>query len=586
MHKPGRFSLAIVGVLGCAADPEGDGLDDGKGDGGGRVEIIQSNNPFYWATSNYEDYYQISRLLGLDEMAKPLPDSDALTLRLQGWVDKLDAVARAEVQATFGEALVAPKPIVKVVPAGTMFNAFASGTLACTGALEAGATSGTTLISQLRHDTLFHGSTTPCVRPSYPDAAELRAFWQASKPDCVLDDNMGVGGEACDIVDDVESEAEEAPTVPAGPGELAVFSVSNYLHVSSDLIAASSEPAIVFVMAHELAHYYRAHSSEAALQNYDFWYETELSRKKMPVPSAIGNELQRMYQEVVDAPEVVGRDVQGAYSPRFRKFLVKTIATLLAERTEASFVCAAARDAVGPWTRRMRAKPSRPTITSYLAFEQKLAACAPRLAMGAEGSATSLRLSTILFAAMKAKLPPATFPLRGTLADVLDAYDAKLVELDRKEAALLDKVRDNRIGLYTKEQEADNLALRLATSIGMSGEQVLDAWRAFMTAMAASSDAYRGYYEAEVAKCEDLYAREFTTTDASGARVPEFVPLGFLSDPHHSECYRLFNLWREHKLHRYQPASPLVFADDWESIRTRAKTLSEAAAAREAAEDR
>ena len=57
------------------------------------------------------------------------------------------------------------------------------------------------------------------------------------------------------------------------------------------------------------------------------------------------------------------------------------------------------------------------------------------------------------------------------------------------------------------------------------------------------------------------------------------MPIGDLSEPHHSDCYRLFNFWREQKLRKYAVADPIAFPGDWATMQDEAKRLSAAAAA-------
>jgi len=336
-------------------------------------------------------------------------------------------------------------------------------------------------------------------------------------------------------------------------------------------------------LAHELGHYYRSHVSDAKIQRYNFWYETEVDRKKVPVPSTTATQLQAAYEEILKGPQAVQSETPGKYSPRLRAWILTSIAPLLAERTESGFVCARASALLGPWTESLIAGSGMPTdaITQYLAFERELAACAPKLTMGSGGSATSLSYGTVLMAVPSAKLRNVSFPFYATLQNILDNLDVKAKNLDAKAASLLQRVRDNRIGLYTEEQEADNIALSLSVKLGLSGDQVVASWLEFITALASKVPAeYRAQYEGDAAYCKAQLEAGFTTVDGSGNRVPTFIPLGDLSEPHHSDCYRLFNFWREQKLRKYAPDEALTFEEGWDSLRAYAKQVSEAAAMR------
>lgn len=563
----------ILAMAGCVTDEAVDDTDldgDGKADGANSpVSLIQTNSPFYWAPSDYPSFIASVTSLGSPVRPVPIEDDEALARRLQAWVDRLDAIVRRDVERSMGDELVAPKPIVKVLPSSRTFNAWVSGTVACTGATIASGVPNGNEQTIIRSTQVFHGQETTCVRPTYPDMAEFRTFWGRHKPACKVDDAMSVGGTGCEVVAD------------GAPGDLAIFATSPYIHVTTDLIASVSEQTMVLVLAHELGHYYRSHLSDAKVQRYNFWYETEIDRKKLPVPAASATELQVAYAEIVKGPETVQSATPGRYSPRLRRFLLTDLAPLLTERREPGFVCATARDAIGTWVEPLLAGYGIPTeaMTSYLAFERALAACAPRLDLTSGPSATTLSYGTVLFAAMGAKLPGATYPFRATLADVLTALDGRAVRLDQKAAALLQRVRDNRIGLYTTEQEADNIALALATELGLPADQVIASWLGFMDAVAGVvGPEYRAQYEAQNASCRTLLADSFTTVNGAGQRIAAFVPIGDLSEPHHSACYRLFNFWREQKLRKYQVSTPLVFDSGWDELRANARAISDLAA--------
>jgi hypothetical protein len=573
-----RDRLAVLGMLAalgaCAADTALDddgisfGADDGKADEAGALPLIQTNSPFYWAESDYPTFTAGWTELGGWELRPPIASSEQLTTRLQGWVDKIDAMVRSSLERSLGEPLVTPSPIVQVVPSATTFNAWVSGTLACTGATVPGADAGTTEKTLLRSDVTYHGGFSTCARPAWPAATELAALWARHKPKCKLGADLSISGSECQV------------ETYGAPGELSLIAVSPYIHVTTDLIASVKEETLVVVLAHELAHYYRAHGSDAKVQRYDFWYETEVDRKKLPVASALAAELQTAYAEISNGPQALQSATPGHYSPRLRHWLLSAVAPLIAERQEPGFVCAAARDALGPWVEPLLAGYGVPTegLPAYFAFERALAACAPRLDLRSDPSATTLSYGTLLMKVPDAQLPSTTFPFYASLADVLDALNTRAVQLDQKAARLLQRVRDNRIGLYTTEQEADNLALALAVKLGMSPDRVLAAWLDFMDAIAkVVPDEYRAQYEADNAQCRAQLEAEFTTVDASGARVPTFVPIGDLTEPHHSNCYRLFNFWREQKLRNYQVANELELDAGWDALRQAARQLSDAA---------
>lgn len=572
-----RSHLAFAGILAlvaaCTVDAAQDdgisfGADDGKADGAGAIPLIQSNSPFYWASSDYASYTQITAQIG-QTLPLPLDDADALTTRLQGWVDTIDATVRGELERNLGEPLAAPKPIVKVLASSQTFNAWVSPVIACTGATVPGTPEDSTSQTLLTAGVTYTDAYS-CVRPAFPAPSELAAFWNRANPACHLAGDFSITGSQC--------EQYTPPT-----GELSIVSTSPYIHVSTDLVQSLPEETLVVVLAHELGHYYRAHVSDAKLQRYNFWYETEVDRKQLPVPSAVATQLQTAYAEIANGPTALQPEIPGHYSARLREWILQYVAPRLAERTEPGFVCAAARDALGPWVSPLLTGYGIPSdaTTSYRAFEDALAACAPRLQLTGDPSATSLAYSGILLVVREAKLPPVTLPFQGaTLADVLDAMNVRATQLDDKAARLVERVRDNRIGLYTIEQEADNIALAIMVKLGMSPDRVITAWADFFGPIEnAYPEEYRAEMKADHDACRAQLADDFTTVDANGDRTPVFVPIGDLSEPHHSDCYRLFNFWSEQQRHGYQPTTTLTFKPGWDALQAHARELTDAARA-------
>lgn len=47
---------------------------------------------------------------------------------MQAWLDRVDTVVRGTFEAKEGTPLVAPRPIAKVLPSQSLFNAWVSGT--------------------------------------------------------------------------------------------------------------------------------------------------------------------------------------------------------------------------------------------------------------------------------------------------------------------------------------------------------------------------------------------------------------------------------------------------------------------------
>ncbi|HQP38291.1 MAG TPA: M48 family metalloprotease, partial [Polyangiaceae bacterium] len=351
--------------------------------------------------------------------------------------------------------------------------------------------------------------------------------------------------------------------------------------VTTELIAALSEKTVVFVLAHELSHYYRSHMSEAKLARYEFWYDNEPDRKKRPVPSSDAAELKAAYLELVGNPAPLQSAVAGAFSPRLRPFLLKGLAPVLIARTESDFACAKARDALGPWVTEILEGVGFPSerTTDYLAFEKALADCASGLVLGADPDSTELSVGEVVLAAMQ-HAPTGkgvTFYNQEPLSEFLGALDDNARKLDAREAKLRADLQSNRIGLYTTEQEADELGFELSLGVGLTAEEVLNGWLEFSDAVDATvPEYYRAEYNKQngldTSTCRTALAGSFTTTNAQGVTEPMFVPIGQLEEDHHGNCYRLFNMWRLQQARQIVPAeAPSEMQPPWAEIQGLAK---------------
>ncbi len=103
-------------------------------------------------------------------------------------------------------------------------------------------------------------------------------------------------------------------------------------------------------------------------------------------------------------------------------------------------------------------------------------------------------------------------------------------------------MNERRLGYYTFEQEADDFSLEFLNELGVPARAGGDALLEFLR----KSPPNRG--DLDFAACSALRAQGWL--DAN--KQPAYVPVGNLNDPHHSLCYRVFNMDREIAAHGYK----------------------------------
>lgn len=573
MRRALLLSAAFVAfAFGCSsASVE----DDAAGSEAAHTEgeyVHFANHPFVWT----KDVAHSEMTFAEEDLSKVVPDSDPLAKRLQAWADRIDDIVRAKVREG-GEELVAPKPIIKVLPTGTLFNAWASGIPVCLGVPFAGHPE---MTSETPDAPVVVGSgymgQFPVLAPGeacrqkptdWPLPERLTQLWSDLSPMCQLSYADG-------------KFSSPNCMAPDGPDTMMV-AVTPYIHFGSILLAAVDEMTAVGVLAHELGHYYRAHMSTLYDHKYQFWYEKDPSVPGRPVSAEKQYQLEQRYRNVLQAPKRVPID-GSRYHARMH-VLVAALAKAMEARTEPEFVCANAVSKVGPWTDAFLMPgpdPLTPAATeSYLAFEGELASCAPKLTLdygliGPDRLESNLAYGAIFQAGFDSE----DFQTLTTLDALLTTATAASEKMDVAEKEMVEKLREGKIGLYTTEQEADEVSLDIVTKLGITPGEMLGSWLKFMRAYEDLGGKFPETETGELgsAKCKELVDSGFTEIDSDGKSVPVLMTLGALESRHHGECYRAYNLWRENNAHKYEvrgkfepPAGP-----SWEELAAHAAELS------------
>jgi hypothetical protein len=150
-------------------------------------------------------------------------------------------------------------------------------------------------------------------------------------------------------------------------------------------------------------------------------------------------------------------------------------------------------------------------------------------------------------------IPENFFENQSNLFQILQLADQEAKKVDRLVFRLLPTAKQNILGFYTTEQAADEFALKIATLGGMSPDDVLEGVFGFMKATEIflgkkKTDRLRKLnMELDYSACYQAYIDSKTPGKNTGfnmQREGDFISLGKLSDKHHSDCYRAFNLWR------------------------------------------
>ncbi|MEY3901553.1 MAG: hypothetical protein RL189_859 [Pseudomonadota bacterium] len=110
-------------------------------------------------------------------------------------------------------------------------------------------------------------------------------------------------------------------------------------------------------------------------------------------------------------------------------------------------------------------------------------------------------------------------------------------------AELTKVMNEKRLGYYTYEQEADELALEFLSELGLPTGIGSEALMRMLKQTKKS-----GPSELDYEACSELRKNKWLTADKKSV----YVPIGNLADPHHSLCYRAYNLDRERDAHCFK----------------------------------
>ncbi len=554
------------GLMACKTTPTSEEMHDE-----GRYRNDDSG--FQWQVISEQEFVEKALVPRIGPV-KGLPLNDPMRQRLQFWIDQLDLFLREKDPVAMVNV---PKPQIflfeNVAP-----NAFVASLEVClnrSGQLQGSDGAPADLLGIDRELGGIFSVPSPrlCVKTPY-QGAELQKFlnWYL-KPfsNCTarVSNREAVFSPGCSSV------SIDGPQSPGQTKEVFVRVSTHWISVTTGLIKGLTEFEAVYTLFHEAAHYYMAHLANPN-SLYEYFYplgSANPANKPLAEPklAEIGKEL--VYW--LKAKQTGSRKIAaGAPGQRYQSGLYVV-----------------ARNAISDWTRKEGTKPACKDLSkyfvettslsrfpleapdsngqkAYLLYEKKLDACLLGLPLDAELQNRMVGYTRFV-APWSTKIlvgVPAFTSVRQLwdwldqkLPEVMEAPQTKLVEVSRR----ADEVG---LGQYTSEQEADELAVEWLIKFGMDPFNGVTASLKLLKIEAEfpSLPTSVGAYTYE--QCVQAYATQFRAADGEEIRVP----VGDYSDPHHSGCYRAFNMNREIAAHDYRrklgPLRVLPPSPVWEAI--------------------
>ncbi len=531
---------------------------------------VYSLSKFNWIHVDYQTFQRHAEPPPFRAGAR-LADNDIVVKRLQAWADRIHALVEADYRAENGGApFTTPKPKIVVVPAKTA-QAWAAGLPVCfkIPTRVAGAGNGQKISGHihLEGDRYYERRANPfkprpvtCIS-SKDDVREFAVWFNSLGGKCQLfleGGELVIRGTVC---------APRHGGVIAEAGGVEFYSVSNYIHFTSQMIAISeTEEGAVGTLAHELGHYYRTHTIQDLIgMKYAFWYQQEHPpRAGLPLKLANSEEYNRTRERLLPYPFPIVEGRKFGYV--LREFLVSHLRAPLKEACGETCAC---KDAVNmvhrPWTSDFVGfghsvpKASR---AAYLAYEEELLKCSASVTLA---DTAPFREA---FEDSRAAKYISEFPVENNLLALLEALNDKAMEVDRELREFEAHLIKDRVGYYTSEQEADDFAVEYSSKLGLNPMNVnLEKFRQYRADPDFDEDEFR-------ARSGGLSYERCLLLRNSGWSEP--VPIGSLTDIHHGPCFRLYNMDQEVKAHGWSQATTPKpsFKESWTQVLRRAREVT------------
>ncbi|HVH42668.1 MAG TPA: M48 family metalloprotease [Labilithrix sp.] len=557
----GTTAIVVTSAVSCSSDTSSVAISRAAHT---ERELVWSGDPHQWVDVERAAF-------DVRRGETTAPDEHTTVRRIQAWVDRYDTTVRAIVRQQEGRDLVAARPAVRLVIDRDV-NASVSTVPACITPLaprERAVPSDTSPLVLMRGRRLpSSGAETTCFESRTWSRESGLAWFNA------LGGMQVRAGDAGFVVGGAESTSLRA-------AQVAIASSAPFVNINTGLVTSMSENGIAIVLAHELAHYYRAHLTTSVEDKYAFWFDRDEVMPARPLPVADQEEYRREYLRL-RLPRFL---VPGQrYHPRVATTLLRWIKDMV---PASGHVCERAvamyrklptgvrsdldSDAVGALSPSARA--------AYRELERAVVPCIDTVVLtdASEIEGDGLVSTSSLPRAWFVRRIAAELRSEGTeisravaLRDLVATLEAAARRLDDEASTFVKRLLDNHIGLYTHEQEADEIAMELAAKVGITPDQVMAGFSELMYAVEAPDPAtFAERYGITADECAALARARFR---ANGKRV--YVPLGRLGDPHHAYCYRLFNLDRERDAHDYVVGPPVARAAvPWTEVQAAAESL-------------
>lgn len=558
--------------------------------------------PFHWSATTVSEF-DVSSQKAPFRHDVPLPPDHPTVKRLQLWTDRIHEAVEKDYLAKNSGPFPAPKPVINVVPSEEA-NGWVSGIVSCVDYpvdidLHGGSPREPKHFKdriRIAYDAIefprsfFGVPATRCAYPSnWPRGSDGKAdpqlfveFFNKQNPKCKLSFANGrfrVYGDGCSVEGNDYTSADR----------ISIYSASPFIHITSSMVHnVDKEEAILSTLAHELGHYYRSHAIALLSGDaYDYWYPQILppsARKPIAAPNS--KELEKEFRSVMPRPmpEVPGQ----YYGFYITEFILGHLTGELRNMCSKSSPCACSEylkfvenngDSLSKLSCFSCSYVASEVKDSYLKAESLLKACAKDVRVISSGQSTgSLSLESLnagLSAYVKgfSDSPPSGQDLAQVLDELKKRADARI----ERKSDFTNRVREERLGKYTVEQEADDFSLEYLSRLGLPPKRTIGGrLDQYATIAKQNPQEFEEVNGISMQACYEAFQKGFRNSDGSYS----YIPLGDLHSVHHGGCYRAYNMTLENDAHGYDQSLGSLEANaptspSWEAALEAAKKATQ-----------
>ena len=357
----------------------------------------------------------------------------------------------------------------------------------------------------------------------------------------------------------------ERSKAPNSAQSLLLTTTTNLIVVSTGALNIfKSDDELAYTLAHELAHYLYAHGS-ISKAGYNFFYIQNLKNLEEGKPKP-NTEFDGLGEKLIRLPgyrtqPIPDQKLHSELFPYFRMAMNQLIEPLCSPKNATCHQSCSGLRKVVVESENLKKFGLFPqgslqddALELYYNYERELLKCA----MNFKLSRTQVKDDQEQAPESEARkifwnVGPDS---KATLHDLISDMNQRLWAKEKAKNDLLEQALSSRLGYFTTEEEADNLALEWSLRFNIKPEILISYWLKYLRSMQNKEQDSALSFGTK--RCQKFFLDNFEKLNQETAPL---VPIGSFADFHHSLCYRAFHTARRLAVRYKRPINPSVIQD-------------------------